>query len=62
MRQVYRIIAGALEGVLRIEHIIYCMTDTRVELPFHAEYYRRANERYMRYVEGRFRRTWLTYE
>ena len=55
-------IIAALLMLLRVEHCIYCFTDTRLELPFHAEYYRRAKDRYMKYVEGRFRRTLSTYE
>ena len=35
--------------ILRIEHIIYCMTDGKVELPLHRSYYSWSERQYMSY-------------
>lgn len=39
-----------MSKVLDIEHSIYCITNCRVELPFHKQYYRWCKNRYDIYV------------
>lgn len=39
--------------VLRIEHYIYCMTDCRLELPFHKQYYKWCRTRYEEYITNK---------
>lgn len=38
-----------LRKVLRLEHLLYCLTDCKVELPLHRAYYARRRQQYINY-------------
>ena len=39
-----------LKKLLRLEHIIYCATDCKLEGILHRAYYKRAEQRYNEYI------------
>lgn len=46
-----RFIAKFLQKQLRLEHIIYCATDCKIELPLHKWYYDMREKKYNSYLE-----------
>lgn len=45
-----KIIVKIVETIIRFEHLIYCATDCKVELPLHKRYYQHRREVYENYL------------
>lgn len=45
------ILSKIVNAIIKVEHIIYCATDCKVEFFLHRSYYNYRKERYQKYIQ-----------
>lgn len=56
-----KLIGKMLFKIVKFEHILYCFTQCRIELPLHKSYYKWRRKNYEHYVDttGKYTHNWI---